>query len=131
MLTDPIADMLTRIRNALSAKQEVVDVPASRMKASIVKILRDEGFIESFRLIRDGNKAWIKINLKYDSKGKPAIQGIRRVSKPGLRRYVAYDEISNVRNGIGLAIISTSKGILSNISAKNQKLGGEYICEVW
>src|ERR1041385_5478692 len=107
-MTDPVADLLTRIRNGYSSKQERVDVPASRLKANIVKVLRDEGFLKSFSLVRGEGSAWIKIQLKYDDTGSAVIRGVRRVSRPGLRRYVGCDEVARIRSGSGVAILSTS-----------------------
>lgn len=130
-MTDPIADLLTRIRNAYGAKAERVDVPASRMKANIVKVLRDEGYIKAFKLLREDDKAWIKIQLRYDDKGKPVIRGLRRVSRPGLRRYVGFKDVARVRSGAGVAILSTSKGVMTAQKARSNSVGGEYICEVW
>lgn len=131
MLTDPVADLLARIRNGLMARAEKVEVPASRLKASIVKVLRDEGFIHSFRLVREGGKASIKIQLRYDEKGTSVIRGMRRVSRPGLRRYVKCNEVASTRNGTGTAILSTPKGVMTGKTASGVKAGGEYLCEVW
>lgn len=130
-MTDPVADLLTRIRNGYSARSEKVDVPASRLKANIVKVLRDEGYLHSFRLVREEGRAWIKIQLKYDDHGEGVIRGIRRVSRPGLRRYVGSDEVARIRSGAGTAIVSTSKGIMTGQRAKSERVGGEYLCEVW
>ncbi|HRK02806.1 MAG TPA: 30S ribosomal protein S8, partial [Oligoflexia bacterium] len=110
---------------------EKVDVPASRLKANIVKVLRDEGFVKSFRLVREEGRAWIKIQLRYDDKGDAVVRGIRRVSRPGLRRYVGFEDVARVRSGAGVAIVSTSKGILTGEKAKAARVGGEYLCEVW
>lgn len=130
-MTDPVADLLTRIRNGFRAKQDNVDVPASRLKANIVKVLRDEGFVKGFRLSRDGGRAWINVHLKYDDDGESVIRGIRRVSRPGLRRYVDCEKVARVRSGAGVAILSTSKGIMTGQKAKAARVGGEYLCEVW
>ncbi len=131
-MTDPVADLLTRIRNGQQAKLEKVEIPASRLKANLVKVLRDEGFIKSFNLVReDGSRALIKVQLKYSEDGVAVIRGIRKVSRPGLRRYVGCEEVARVRSGAGVAILSTSKGILTGIRAKNLRVGGEYLCEVW
>ena len=130
-MTDPVADLLTRIRNGYRAKLEKVDVPASRLKANIVKVLRDEGFLKSFRLERESNGAWIKIQLHYDGDGNAVMRGVRRVSRPGLRRYVGCEEVARVRSGAGVAILSTSQGVMTGQKAKSTRVGGEYICEVW
>jgi small subunit ribosomal protein S8 len=130
-MTDPVADLLTRIRNAVQVSLDSVEVPASRMKASIVKVLRDEGFIKGFKIIKEDGKASIKIYLKYGDDKRSVITGIQRISRPGLRRYVSYKDLPKVRSGTGVSILSTSKGVLSGAGAKTQHLGGEYICEVW
>lgn len=130
-MTDPVADLLTRIRNGYRAKMERVDIPASRLKANIVKVLRDEGYLVGFRLVREEGRAWIKVQLKYDDSGEGVIRGIRRVSRPGLRRYVGSDDVARIRSGAGLAIVSTSKGIMTGQKAKIARVGGEYLCEVW
>ena len=130
-ITDPIADMLTRIRNAGSAKHETVDVPASKMKKAIAQILFDEGYIKSFQLIDDGTQGVIRITLKYLPGKEKAIQGLRRVSKPGLRVYAGADELPQVLRGLGIAIISTSKGIMTDKKARAQHVGGEVLAFVW
>jgi len=130
-MTDPVADLLTRIRNGYRAKAEKVDVPASRLKASIVKVLRDEGFVKSFKLVREEGRAWINVQLRYDDHGKPVMRGVRRVSRPGLRRYAGCEEVAKVRSGAGVAILSTSKGIMTGRTARSARVGGEYLCEVW
>ena len=130
-MSDPIADMLTRIRNASSARHEKVLVPASRLKARIAEVLRDEGYIKDFVRHEDGVQGAITIMLKYTADREPAISDIKRVSKPGLRRYVPTDSIPRVLNGMGIAILSTSKGVLVDREARKQKVGGELICTVW
>jgi small subunit ribosomal protein S8 len=129
--TDPIGDMLTRIRNASSARHEKVLVPKSRLKVRIAEVLRDEGFIKDFVVHQDGVQGAITIVLKYSADREPAISDIKRVSKPGLRRYVATDSIPRVLNGMGIAILSTSKGVMVDREARKQKVGGELICTVW
>ncbi|BDG06758.1 30S ribosomal protein S8 [Anaeromyxobacter oryzae] len=129
--TDPIGDMLTRIRNASSARHEKVLVPKSRLKVRIAEVLRDEGFIKDFVVHQDGVQGAITIVLKYSADREPAISDIKRVSKPGLRRYVPTDSIPRVLNGMGIAILSTSKGVLVDREARKQKVGGELICTVW
>ena len=130
-ITDPIADMLTRIRNAGSARHETVDVPNSKMKKAIAEILLEEGYIKSFQLIDDGTQGVIRITLKYLPGKEKAIPGLRRVSKPGLRVYAGADELPQVLRGLGIAIISTSKGIMTDKKARAQHVGGEVLAFVW
>ncbi len=130
MMTDPIADMLTRIRNALMVKKETVEIPASGIKKEIARILKEEGFIEDYTIKEDPVQDKIIIKLKY-YKGESVIRGLRRVSKPGRRIYVSKDELPKVLGGLGIAIISTSKGVMTNKEAKKLGIGGEYICDVW
>jgi small subunit ribosomal protein S8 len=129
--TDPIADMLTRIRNASSARHEKVVIPASRLKLRIAEVLKEEGFIKDFLRHEEGPQGAITVVLKYTTDRTPAITDIKRVSKPGLRRYVPTDSIPRVLNGMGIAILSTSKGVLVDREARKQKVGGELICTVW
>ena len=130
-ITDPIADMLTRIRNAGSAGHETVDIPNSKMKKAIAEILLEEGYIKSFQLIDDGTQGVIRVTLKYLPGKEKAIQGLRRVSKPGLRVYAGADELPQVLRGLGIAIISTSKGIMTDKKARAQHVGGEVLAFVW
>ena len=130
-ITDPIADMLTRIRNANNAKHDTVDVPASNMKKSIAQILLEEGYIKNFQLIDDGTQGVIRITLKYLPGKEKAIQGLKRVSKPGLRVYAGADELPRVLRGLGIAIISTSKGIMTDKKARAAHVGGEVLAFVW
>ena len=130
-ITDPIADMLTRIRNAGSARHETVDIPNSKMKEAIAEILLEEGYIKSFQLIDDGTQGVIRVTLKYLPGKEKAIQGLRRVSKPGLRVYAGADELPQVLRGLGIAIISTSKGIMTDKKARAQHVGGEVLAFVW
>ena len=130
-ITDPIADMLARIRNAGSARHETVDVPASKMKKAIAEILLEEGYIRSFQLIDDGTQGIIRITLKYLPGKEKAIQGLKRVSKPGLRVYAGADELPRVLRGLGIAIISTSKGIMTDKKARAAHVGGEVLAFVW
>ena len=130
-ITDPIADMLTRIRNANSAKHETVDVPASNMKKSIAQILLDEGYIKSFQLVDDGTQGVIRITLKYNAGKERVISGLRRVSKPGLRVYAGADELPRVLRGLGIAIISTSKGVMTDTAARAAPVGGEVLAFIW
>lgn len=130
-MTDPIADMLTRIRNGNHAKHESVDIPASNIKKELANILLSEGYIKGFDVIEDGKQGIIRVELKYtDDKGR-VITGIKRISKPGLRVYVKNDEIPKVLGGLGIAVLSTSKGIQTGKNAKKQGVGGEVICYVW
>lgn len=130
-ITDPIADMLTRVRNAGSARHETVDIPNSKMKKAIAEILLEEGYIKSFQLIDDGTQGVIRVTLKYLPGKEKAIQGLRRVSKPGLRVYAGADELPQVLRGLGIAIISTSKGIMTDKKARAQHVGGEVLAFVW
>lgn len=129
--TDPIADMLTRIRNANSAKHKTVDVPASNMKLGIAEILFKEGYIKSFEEIKDENQGIIRITLKYDEKGTRVIDGLKRISKPGLRVYAAKENLPKVLNGLGIAIISTSKGLKTDKEARELGVGGEVLAYIW
>ena len=129
--TDPIADMLTRVRNANSAKHKTVDVPSSKIKLAIADILCKEGYIKSFEEISDEVQGTIRITLKYDEKGKRVIDGIKRISKPGLRVYASKEELPKVLNGLGNAIVSTSKGIMTDKEARKIGLGGEVLAYVW
>ena len=130
-ITDPVADMLTRIRNANNAKHETVDVPASNMKKSIAQILLDEGYIKSFQIVDDGTQGIIRITLKYLGKKQQVISGLKRVSKPGLRIYAGADEIPYVLKGLGIAIISTSQGVMTDKKARQLHIGGEVLAFVW
>lgn len=131
MMTDPIADMLTRIRNANNAKHESVDVPCSNIKKEMTKILLDEGYIKSFDVIDDGKQGIIRIQLKYGQDNEKVISGIRRISKPGLKVYCKNQEVPKVLGGLGIAILSTSKGILTDKKARAEGVGGEVLCYVW
>ena len=130
-ITDPVADMLTRIRNANTAKHESVDVPASNLKKAIAKILLDEGYIKSYEIVEDGTQGIIRIQLKYLAGKEKAISGLRRVSKPGLRVYAGADELPRVLKGLGIAIISTSKGVMTDKAARANHVGGEVLAFVW
>ena len=131
MMTDPIADMLTRIRNAGTARQSVTGCPSSKQKIAIANVLQKAGFISSVKVeARDGH-AWLVLGIRYDENNKPLIDGIQRVSKPGRRVYVDKESVPRVRNGLGLAVISTSRGILSDDDAREAHVGGEVVCEVW
>ena len=130
-ITDPIADMLTRIRNANNAKHETVDVPASNMKKAIAQILLDEGYIKNYQIVDDGTQGVIHITLKYNPGKEKVITGLRRVSKPGLRVYVGADELPSVLRGLGIAIVSTSKGVMTDKKARAANVGGEVLAFVW
>ena len=130
-ITDSIADMLTRIRNAGAAKHETVDVPASKMKKAIAQILLDEGYIKSFQLIEDGKQGIIRIVLKYSENKTSVISGLRRVSKPGLRIYTNCEDMPKVMKGLGIAIVSTSKGVMTDKQARKENVGGEVLAFVW
>lgn len=130
-VSDPIADLLTRIRNGQQAKLEVVAVPASKMKIGIVHLLKEEGYIRAYKCIRDNKQGIIKVALKYDDEGKAVITNLDRVSRPSLRRYVAKDKIPFVKNGFGAAILSTSKGLMTDRQAREASIGGEVICTVF
>jgi len=131
MMTDPIADMLTRIRNANNAKHDSVDIPASNIKKQLAQILLDEGFVKGFDVIEDAKQGIIRVDLKYGTQKEKVISGIKRISKPGLRVYVKSDEVPRVLGGLGIAIISTSNGILTDKQARSKVVGGEVICYVW
>ncbi len=131
VVIDPIADFLNRIKNAQKAGFEYVDIPASKMKFSIARVLKDEGYIANFKFIKDKRQGILRINLKYDQKKTPVIMGIKRISKPSKRVYVKCDKIPYVLNGYGIAILSTSKGIVHDREARKRRLGGELLCTVW
>ena len=130
-MSDVIADMLTRIRNANSAKHATVDIPASNMKKAIAEILVNEGYVSAFEVIEDGKQGIIRVTLKYTGKKQKVLRGIRRVSKPGLRIYAGCEEMPRVMNGLGIAIVSTSKGIMTDKQARKEKVGGEVLAFVW
>ena len=130
-ITDTIADMLTRIRNASTAKHETVDIPASNMKKAIAQILVDEGFVKNFQVIDDGKQGVIRMTLKYGENRVPVITGMRRVSKPGLRIYSNCEDMPKVMNGLGIAIVSTSKGVMTDKAARKANVGGEVLAFVW
>ncbi len=129
-MTDPISDLLTRIRNAIAARHDTVDVPASRMKLELVRILKEEGFIESYVLTRDNRQGVIRIGLKYTATKEPVIENLNRVSRPGCRVYARKSEIPSILGGLGLCILSTSRGIMTGEQARQQGLGGEVLCSI-
>jgi len=130
-MTDPIADMLTRIRNALRARLQMVDVPASRLKGDIARILKDEGYIRNFKVVEDPPQGVLKIHLKYDPEGAPAISGIERISRPGRRVYAGKTEIPQILGGLGITIVSTSQGLKTGHQSRTDGVGGEVLCKVW
>ena len=132
IVSDPIADMLTRIRNANMAEKVSVELPSSKIKNEIAKLLKDEGFISDYSVVKiNGNKSTLVIDLKFTSDRKPVIQGLQRVSKPSCRKYVNGEEVPRVLGGIGIAILSTSKGVITDTEARKQKVGGEILCYIW
>ena len=130
-VTDPLADMLTRIRNASMVKHSKVDVPASKMKISVAKILKSEGYIKNYKLLKDRKDGILRIYLKYDGYNEGVIMGLKRMSKPGRRLYVKKEDIPPVLNGMGIAVLSTSKGVLADREAKKLNVGGELLCSIW
>jgi small subunit ribosomal protein S8 len=131
MMTDPIADMLTRIRNGSKAKLEKVDIPSSKLKLEIAKILKDEGYIKNLKMVKDRRQGVIRIYLKYTDEESPVIQGLKRVSRPGCRVYVGNDSIPKVMGGLGTAILSTPRGVQTGKQAKKENVGGEVLCHIW
>jgi len=131
VMTDPIADMLTRIRNAILVKKDQVDLPSSRFKLELARILKAEGYIKNFKIIQEEKKESLRIFLKYDEQKKSVILGLEKISTPGRRSYVAADEIPTVRKGMATVILSTNQGLMTDKQARSQKLGGEVICKVW
>lgn len=130
-MTDPIADMLTRLRNAVQAKHDFVVMPASKIKVAIAKILMDEGFIKDYEVLRDGVKSTLTVSLRYTGKKQPVLSGLQRVSKPGLRVYVQRGEIPRVYGGLGIAVMSTPQGVMTGQQAWRERVGGEVLCYVW
>lgn len=130
-VTDPLADMLTRIRNANTARHSKVDVPASKIKVSLAKILKDEGYVKNYKLIKDRKHGLLRIYLRYDDSKEGIITGLKRVSKPGRRVYVGSREIPPVLNGMGIAVLSTPKGIMTDRQAREEQVGGELLCNIW
>lgn len=130
-LTDPIADMLTRVRNAARAGHDKVDVPSSKIKQSIAQVLAEEGYVQGFEVVEKTPRAAVRIHLKYDASKKSVIGGLERASKPGLRKYVSHDEIPRVMGGLGIAILTTSRGLMTDRRARAERIGGEIVCVVW
>jgi len=131
MMTDPIADMLTRIRNGLQSRHAAVEMPASKLKSAIAEVLKEEGYIKGYSTSGEGATKTLKVELRYVGKNEPVLSGLKRVSKPGLRVYSAATDIPRVFGGLGVAIISTSRGVMSGAQARKQRVGGEIICHVW
>jgi small subunit ribosomal protein S8 len=130
-MTDPIADLLARLRNAIIARKAKVELPSSRLKKSIAELLRDEGFVSAVDEKSDGKQGTLTVTLRYDSRNRCAIEGLRRVSRPGQRRYVNKDSLPKVRSGLGISVLTTSQGIMTDRAARKAGVGGELICEVW
>ncbi len=131
MVTDPIADFLNRIKNGQKARFDKVDIPASRLKTSLARLLKEEGYIKNFKLIKDDKQGLIRVHLKYVDTREPAITGVKRISKPSCRMYVGHDAIPRIMNGLGIAILSTSRGIMTDRQARREGIGGELLCSVW
>ncbi|MCB9477354.1 MAG: 30S ribosomal protein S8 [Deltaproteobacteria bacterium] len=131
VMTDPLADMLTRIRNAYKAGHETVTLPSSKLKEKVAKILRDEGYVDAYKSEQDGKQGVLSIHLRYDADHRPMVKGIQRVSKPGLRQYAKSNEIPAVLDGLGIMIVSTSHGVMTDRQAREQNVGGELLCRVW
>lgn len=130
-MTDPVSDMLTRIRNATTVRHDRTDIPASKTKLEIAKILKQEGYIRTFKTIEEGPQGLIRVYLKYAEDGEPVIHGLQRVSKPGRRVYRGADDLPRVRNGLGVAVVSTNRGVLTDEQARSLRVGGEILCEIW
>ena len=130
-MTDPIADMLTRIRNAVQARKDECDIPASTIKTSIAKIMKEEGFIKNYKVLKDSPQGTIRVQLKKPEGGESVFHELKKISKPGLRVYVGADQIPHVKNGLGISILSTSKGILTDRQCRKEHIGGEVLCSVW
>jgi small subunit ribosomal protein S8 len=131
MVTDPIADMLTRIRNAVAVGHERVAMPASKLKVNIARILADEGFIDRYEVVENGHRSELELVLRYAERRRPAIEGLKRVSRPGHRVYAGAQELPRVQGGLGVAVVSTSQGLMPDREARKRRLGGEIVCEVW
>jgi len=131
MMTDPIADMLTRIRNSVLIRAEKVDIPASRLKVEIAKIMKEEGFIKSYKIIKDKKQGILRMTLKYTQDNRPIVEGLKRISKPGRRVYVGKDEVPSVVGGMGIAVVTTPKGILTDKTCRREGVGGEVLCYIW
>ena len=131
MMTDPIADILTRVRNACQAGHRKVDIPSSKMKREIARILKERGFVHNYAYVDDNRQGYLRLYLKYSPEEESVIQGLQRESRPGMRRYVSKDEIPSVLNGLGIAILSTSSGVVTDRDARQEGVGGEVICSVW
>ncbi len=131
MVTDPIADMLTRIRNAVMTRAEKVDIPASKMKLEIAKIMKEEGFIRAYKILKDKKQGILRVTLKYTGDEESVISGMKKISKPGRRVYVGHDTVPVVMGGVGLSILTTSRGILSDKACRREKVGGEVLCHIW
>jgi small subunit ribosomal protein S8 len=131
MMTDPIADLLTRIRNAQTARHDTVSIPHSKLKQGLIKVLYDEGYVGPFRIVEEDGWKKIQVTLRYAGKKEPVVSSLGRVSKPGRRVYIGYKDLKSVRSGMGLSILSTPKGILTDRQAREEKVGGELLCRIW
>jgi len=131
MLTDPIADMLTRIRNSVMIRAEKVDIPASKMKLEIAKIMKEEGFIRAYKILKDKKQGILRVTLKYAPDNEPLISGIKKISKPGRRVYVGRDTVPMVMGGVGISVLTTSKGLMSDRTCRRENVGGEVLCYIW
>ena len=131
MLTDPIADMLTRIRNSVMIRAEKVDIPASKMKLEIAKIMKEEGFIRAYKILKDKKQGILRVTLKYAADNEPVISGIKKISKPGRRVYVGHDTVPVVMGGVGISVLTTSKGLMSDRTCRRENVGGEVLCYIW
>lgn len=130
-MTDPIADLLTRLRNGLAARKATVELPSSNLKVEVVKLLKEEGYVTNYKVTEDGKQGVLRVDLKYRDDGRPVIDGIERASRPGRRSYVGKDAVPRVLDGLGVAILSTSRGLMTDRAARREGVGGEYLCRVW
>ncbi len=131
MITDPIADMLTRIRNSVMIRAEKVDIPASKMKLEIAKIMKEEGFIRAYKILKDKKQGVLRVTLKYAADNEPVISGIKKISKPGRRVYVGHDSVPVVMGGVGISVLTTSRGLMSDRTCRRENIGGEVLCYIW
>ncbi len=130
-MSDPVADMLTRMRNAIMAKYNRVDIPASRLKINVAKVMKAEGYIKNYKVIKDNRQGLLRVYLRYDEQARPVIQGLKRISKPGRRVFAGADDLPEVLNGLGVNIVSTSRGLMTDKQAREENVGGEVLCSIW